>query len=350
MENRKCHIVIIDQDYNFLRTYEEELIRKYSGSAEIQIITDPGYVDAYFSTAQDIDLLIIDEESYGDGEFLREHTVGKTFLMVREIRPDLPRHDEVKVLLKYMPAEELFEQIDRVLLRMDTPASGLVEKNKKNTRVVGVYSPIGGCGKSLVCVALARKLKMLDQKVLLLACDPTQSMSVYYPSDVHAGEELAEKLRNPDDDTYWTILQNIGRDEVSYLLPFEKSLPSMNITHKEIEALIRTLINKQDFDFIILDMGTRLTREITERLNKIKALILLTEANVLANRKMQKLLKNSELLPKCQCMIIANEYQSDDTRVLRDKVFGTISPYPNWEKALEDPVFYRLALALEESV
>ena len=57
MENRKCHIVIIDQDYNFLRTYEEELIRKYSGSAEIQIITDPGYVDAYFSTAQDIDLL-----------------------------------------------------------------------------------------------------------------------------------------------------------------------------------------------------------------------------------------------------------------------------------------------------
>ena len=88
---------------------------------------------------------------------------------------------------------------------------------------------------------------------------------------------------------------------------------------------------------------------MTERLNKLKALVLLTEANVLANRKMQKLLKNSELLPKCQCMIVANEYQSDDTRILRDKVFGIISPYTSWEKALEDPVFYRLALALEEN-
>jgi Mrp family chromosome partitioning ATPase len=348
MENRKCHIVIIDQDYNYLRTYEEELIRKYSVSAEIQIITDPGYVDAYFSTAQDIDLLIIDEESYGDGEFLREHTVGKTFLMVREIRPDLPRHDEVKVLLKYMPAEELFEQIDRVLLRVDTPASGLVEKNKKNTRVVGVYSPIGGCGKSLVCVALARKLKMLDQKVLLLACDPTQSMSVYYPSDVHAGEELAEKLRNPDDDTYWTILQNIGRDEVSYLLPFEKSLPSMNITHKEIEALIRTLINKQDFDFIILDIGTTLSHEISQDLDKLNSLILLTETNVIANKKMQKLLHDPDLLPKCDCILVANEMHSDGMRLSRDSVFGTIAPYQHWEEALDDPVFYRIALKVTE--
>nr|WP_027870197.1 AAA family ATPase [[Eubacterium] cellulosolvens] len=348
MENRKCHIVIIDRDYNFLRAYEEGLIRKYSGAAEIQIITDPGYVDAYFSTPQDIDLLVIDEETYGDGAFLDEHTVGKIFLMTGEVRPESTYHDEVKVLLKNMPEEELFEQIDRVLLRVDTPASGLVEKTKKNTRVVAVYSPIGGCGKSLVCVALARKLKMLDQKVLLLGCDPTQSMSVYYPSEIHAGEELADKLKNPDDDTYWTILQNIGRDEVSYLLPFEKSLPSMNITHKEVEVLIRTLVSKQDFDFIILDIGTMLNRETSEDLNKIDSLILLTETNVIANKKMQKLLHDPELLPKCNCILVANEMHSDGMRLSRDSVFGTIAPYQSWEEALDDPVFYRIALKVTE--
>jgi hypothetical protein len=348
MENRKCHIVIIDLVYNNLRNYEEELFRRYAGTAEIQVITDPGYVDAYFSTPQDIDLLIVDESVYGQGEFLREHTVRKTFLIVNENRTEMPCDDEVKVLPAGLPTEEFLEQIDRVVQRADAPANGLVEKNKKNTRVVAVYSPIGGCGKSLVCLSLARKLKMLDQKVLLVSCDATQSLSVYYPSEVHAGEELAEKLKNPDDDTYWTILQNIGRDEVSYVLPFEKSLPSMNITYHEVEVLVNTLVAKQDFDFIILDIGTTLSREISAYLDHIDSLILLTETNSIANKKMQRLLHDPELLPKCNCILVANEMHSDGMRIARESVFGTIAPYQNWEEALDDPVFYRIALKVTE--
>lgn len=354
MEGKKPQLIIIDTDSGFLKRYEEDIIRRYSVNAEVQVITDPGFVDAYFSTEQDPDLMLIDEASYGDGSQFEGHSIGKIYLLVPEVEMTKTYPDNVTVLVEFMPKEEIFEKIDMALWSEDEAESAAQAEDEtpapKQTRVVAVYSPIGGCGKSLVCVALARKLKMLDQKVLLVGCDDTQSLSVYLPGENYASPELAEKLIHPDEDTYWTILQNIKTDVVSYLLPFEKSLGMMNIGLEEFDVLIHTLVEKQDFDFIILDMGTRLTREITERLNKIKALILLTEANVLANRKMQKLLKNSELLPKCQCMIIANEYQSDDTRVLRDKVFGTISPYPNWEKALEDPVFYRLALALEESV
>lgn len=353
MEGKKPQLIIIDTASGFLKQYEEDIIRRYSVNAEVQVITDPGYVDAYFSTEQDPDLMLIDEASYGDGSQFAGHSIRKIYLLVPEVEMTKTYPDNVTVLVEYMPGEEIFEKIDMALWATEVADPALSSEKEtaapKQTKVVAVYSPIGGCGKSLVCVALARKLKMLDQKVLLIGCDDTQSLSVYLPGENYASPELAEKLIHPDEDTYWTILQNIKTDVVSYLLPFEKSLGTMHIGLNEFDVLIRTLEEKQDFDFIVLDIGTNLSLEMTERLNKLKALVLLTEANVLANRKMQKLLKNSELLPKCQCMIVANEYQSDDTRILRDKVFGIISPYTSWEKALEDPVFYRLALALEEN-
>ena len=62
MEGKKPQLIIIDTDSGFFKRYEEDIIRRYSVNAEVQVITDPGFVDAYFSTEQDPDLMLIDEE------------------------------------------------------------------------------------------------------------------------------------------------------------------------------------------------------------------------------------------------------------------------------------------------
>ena len=79
-------------------------------------------------------------------------------------------------------------------------------------------------------------------------------------------------------------------------------------------------------------------------MTKIDYLILLTETNQIANRKMQKLLGDPDFLPKCECFLVANEYRTDGMRIASESVFGVISPYANWEEAVEDPVFYQIAL------
>ena len=201
---------------------------------------------------------------------------------------------------------------------------------------------------SLVSYALAKKLRRLDQKVLLVSCDATQSASVYFPTESFAKEELAEKLIHPDGETYWTILQNIEQSGISYILPFEKMLPSLEIGMQQWEVLLTVLCEKRDFDYIILDMGSALNRETASLMTRVNFLILLTETNLIANRKMQKLLRDSELLPKCECFLVANEYRADGMRIAAESVFGTIAPYPTWEEALEDPVFYQIALKVIE--
>jgi hypothetical protein len=77
-------------------------------------------------------------------------------------------------------------------------------------------------------------------------------------------------------------------------------------------------------------------------------MILITETNTIANRKMQRMLHEPDLLPKCPCILVANEYRSDGLHLSRDSIFGTIAPYGSCEEAMEDPVFYRIALKIGE--
>ncbi len=351
MENRKANLVIIDTGRQFLGQIEETVFRVYADQNYVQLITDPGYVNAYFSEPQTIDLLIASESDYG--AFMQEHEIRHTVLVKAGetgdgLEEETPEDGIVRIPADHL--EELTEMMEAFLSEdepessADSAASGEMHE----TKLIGVYSPIGGSGKSLVSVALARKFRKLDQKVLLIGCDAMQSLSVYFSNTRYAGEDLAEKLKNPDDDTYWTILQNIGQEDVSYMLPFKRSFASVGIGGEEIKVLVNTLVSKQDFDVIILDLGSVLTPGLSEYLNDLDAMVLITESNEIANRKIQMLLRDPELLPKCTCIIVANEYRSDGMHISRDSVFGTISPYATWQEALEDPVFYRIALKITE--
>ena len=347
MQEDTPRLVIVETDYSDVKPWEEEIIRRYAGHVQVHIITDPDYVEEFFGEKQEIDLLMIDEDSYGD--FLREHSIRKIFLLAYEFPSDQEYPSHVSVLLKDLPEEIILERIENSLFPKEEKKNAPEpEKERKRTRTVIVYSPIGGCGKSMACIALARKLKKLDQKVLVISADPLQSLDALLDGDAHASSRLAEEMKEPTEDLYWTILQNVGNEGISFLMPFERSLQSLGIGPEEIIRVVKVLEEKKDFDVIILDIGTILAAPYASLLTGSDLMVLITEANTVANRKMQRMLHEPDLLPKCACIIVANEYRSDGLHLSREGIFGTIAPYGTWEEALEDPVFYRIALKIGE--
>lgn len=342
MEDQR-RLVIIDTENTFLKNTEEQLIRRYADKVQLQFLTEKAYTREYFMEERHVDVLVVAGRDYS--EELQKNRIGRILLIKEEIGTETVYPDNVEVVLEFLSAEDFFHKVDEAFTRADGEApEEIPEEKPRDVHVIAVYSPIGGCGKSLVAYALAKKLKKLDQKVLLVGCDPTQSINVYYPAESYAKEELADKLTHPGEDTYWTILRNIEQDDISYLLPFEKNLPSLDVGMEEWEVLISVLKEKQDFDWIVLDVGSLLDRKMASLMTKIDYLILLTETNQIANRKMQKLLRDPDLLPKCECFLVANEYRTDGMRIASESVFGVISPYTSWEEAVEDPVFYQIAL------
>ncbi|MEE0955618.1 MAG: AAA family ATPase [Eubacterium sp.] len=346
MQNKKT-LTIVDTKEDASGSLLEGIIRRYASKVTVRVITEQQYLEEYFGTARNLDVLIVNSEDYGD--YLKDSHIGHLFLLVSEIDMDAAYPEDVTILMKYLPEDEIFQRLDKALDEESKAEEQPETGEEHETRMVAVYSPVGGCGKSLAAYAIARKLKNLDEKVLLIGCDSTQSLSAYMTGRKFAGEDLAESLKNPDEDTYWTILKYIERGEISYLLPFEKSLPLMDIGMKEWGTLIDIICRKKDFDYLVLDFGSVLDRDGAALLAKAYTLIILTENNEIADRKMKRLISNSELLPECDAIMVANEIAGSE-KIIAEKngIFGTIPPYPDWKEALEDPLFYRIALRLAE--
>ncbi len=252
--------------------------------------------------------------------------------------------DRCTVLSKFSATSEILNMMEK-LLAEDSREEESKEPNKKPLKIISVYSPIGGCGKSLIALGLARKLRKLDQSVLIVGCDEMQSISGFLESEECADPVLAEVLRQPGGDIYWNILQNVEYEgEVRYLLPFAKPLSAMGIGADEMELMIKTIKEKQDFDYVILDIGSALNTGAQKLLHLSDSIILVTEPNEISVKKMKKLVDNADLLPDCRCFMIANQYHLDGLRLPSQNLFGYLASCPDTEQALEDPVFYQIAL------
>lgn len=343
----KLKLVILDSDYEYLKPMEEELIRRFSRRARIQIITDPAYARVFFHTPRTIDLLVADAHFYGD--YLEEHSVGKVLVLVPGIEIERKTPDSVQQIVKYLPYQEILSAIDRLLTELEKQKEEVIPIQRPDTKVIAVYSPVGGCGKSLVATALCRKLQRLDLPALLVGCDSLQSFSVFLEKEEYAEEALAELLREPGEDTYWKILQNIKREEISFLLPFEKSLSAAGIGARELRTLIEILRDKKDFDAVILDIGSELNEKSLRLMEEADVLVLVTQASRTAARKVRRLQKNKSLMPNMESFVICNQYGADGSSDPGWKPSEVLPEYPDAGQAMEDPIFYRMAFGIMES-
>ena len=347
MADEVARIVIADPDEKYIRSYEEELLKKYASKAVIQIITTSEYKENYFRLNRDIDLLIIDQAFYGD--FLQEQNVAHTIVLQSEVTTDIEETENQKVLMKYLPTEKLFEEIEAMLgagtIEKDVRLSSAGIKEKK-TFITAVYSSIGGCGKSLVAMALGKKLKKIGETALVIGCDDMQSFDIYVESRQNADEALAGMIKSNDENLYWNVLKNISNEQVPCLLPFGKPLSALGIGAKELTDLITLIAEKQDFDYIILDLGSDMG-EVNRAMTKMADLcILITEPNLCSARKLEKLAMNQDLVPVNATITIANQMHSDGLRLNSSNLFGSFGAYENIEEAMEDPLFYRIALEI----
>lgn len=338
-------LVLLDSDYGYVKTLESELVRRFASRARIQIITDPAYADAYFRSAKTINILVADSSFYGPQ--LEEHTIHHILLLAQEIGIEEEYPENIQRMMKYLPVDEIMQALEQFMEAEETAQrEEILPDEKPETKVIAVYSPLGGCGKSLVAMALGRKLKKLDQSVLVIGCDSLQSIAAYLSCEDFADEKLAEQLKEPGEETYWSILQNIGQEEISFLLPFEKTLPSLGIGAAEMRNLISILKEKRDFSCLILDLGSSLDEQTLALMKESDAYVLIIEANTISNRKMRRLQQNMELLPEKECFMISNQYHMDGLRVPQHNLFGVLAGYQDYEAAMEDPVFYRIAMEI----
>ena len=144
---RELRLVIIDSDYGYIKQMEEALIRRFRSRAQIQIITDPAYLDVYFRTPRTIRIVSRwRTQQLLRGAPRRRNTQSIIFCCwVPEVDIEKTFPDKVKAMMKYLPYEEILQAIDDFMTpEEEEEKEETASVEKPETKVVAVYSPIGG--------------------------------------------------------------------------------------------------------------------------------------------------------------------------------------------------------------
>ena len=163
--------------------------------------------------------------------------------------------EHVTQIVKYLPYKEILDMIERKITELEKEKEEVAPVRKPDTKVIAVYSPVEAAGKvwwQPLCAGRCRGWIYRRSWWAAILC--RASLSIWTKRSTP---------RNPwrrncgirGRDTYWNILQNIKREELACLLPFEKALPALGVGAREMKNLISILKENKDFDAVILDIG-----------------------------------------------------------------------------------------------
>ena len=234
---------------------------------------------------------------------------------------------------KYQRISTIYRQI--MAAYADKAGIDIVTGSGAKTKLVTVYSPIGGSGKTTVAYAAAMTLAGAGKRVLYMNLEAISSMTAILPAKERGIVDLIEAVEK--DVNFSVMLKGTveeGLGGVNYVGGFNRVADYRSVTESEIESLLTHIKNAQDFEYVILDTASD-TGVITRvALNISDKILLVEKPGDLELAKMQIFTEQAIYLDNAWKMVRVCNFADGRTRYsdLGEMAeAGTIQDYGNYQ-------------------
>lgn len=289
----KINIVIADSDELYLNMLSNYLIEKNSQFDVCSFSAEESFVKYISDRNNKIDIVLFAENFLCDGIFTSDVKVkvilsDGTFIETKGF----------EIVNKYQKAEKLINDI----LMIYADKTGRVEavsKGNKNTKIVGVYSPVGGSGKTTLALSLSNAISSMGMKVLyfnaekinstigVLDVAPTGNLSDVFLAVKTKGANIGLK-----------IIANKYTDpktQINYINPPDSAMEFNELTIDDFKKLIKEVDALSEFDVVIVDMASEYTNTKIEIMSDFDVILTPFTADTLSINKIKQYLNEFKL-------------------------------------------------------
>jgi cellulose biosynthesis protein BcsQ len=256
-------IVWLDDDRDYLEMISMYIqSTSYRSKIQLKIFTQMTALNSFLETSSDFQLLAINSEMLT--ELRRSFVQGRSLVLLGENNLNLKEND-IRFISKYQPLNQLLDQVIAVYTHDTVQPEAVSHK----TKIISVYSAVGGCGKTTVAANLAKLLSVFDNKVFYLNLEVTASASMFparenqhYAQLLYYIQVNAERLSDKLD-----LLKHYDPlTKVHYLEPLTNFEDMNEMSGEAVETLLKTISQQGEYDFIIIDLDHSLHERITRAL------------------------------------------------------------------------------------
>lgn len=207
--------------------------------------------------------------------------------------------------------------------------------NSQNTKVVAVYSPIGGSGKTTIALAIAYKLATCGQEVLFLNMEQLDSTSCI---NAHTGEAegITALLEAISGNTNFELkLKGLAKKDlkgVSYIEGFGRLVDYNIVTAQEVGELIDKIRKSGCCDIFIIDMESRLDNVGQVIFEKADNVIVVEKSGDIATKKVDMFAQQALVCEHKRKMSKISNFMDSSTKIenqLKIPNIGKVHNYGN---------------------
>ncbi len=180
--------------------------------------------------------------------------------------------------------------------------------NSQNTRIIAVYSPIGGSGKTTVALAIAGKMCSMGEKVLFLSAEQLNSTVCVNPTEDEGITGLIEAMAE-NVNFELKLKGNIkqGINGIGYVEGFERIVDYNSVEEEEMYNVISKIKRCGICDAVVVDMGSGIDGVNTAIFNVADYVVMVEKPGELPNAKMSLFMQQALAVEhKGKMMKVAN--------------------------------------------
>jgi len=317
---RRLNLVIADTDEGYVRNVVNHLMTNYLDKLRVSSFTRRELLYDFLSGLNKVDVLLISPDMYskdlpidsdtkvflltkgepsskGAGiDYVDKHQVGDEFVnkLVGMFFEGEVEKKEEPVVMESIAGKNVADEDNTgedITVEDISGEDTVVEEEPfrdVETKVVAIYSPIGGSGKTTVAVNSAVHCAKKGLEVFYLNLENFQSTPLYFNCKkernlsellrcLKQGRNVAAKIRQ--------IKQKDADYGVHYFVPPEMSVDLKEMDSDEINVLINAFRSMRFYDIVIVDMSSELDDKNIALLNSADEVIMVLAQDAVSNVK-----------------------------------------------------------------
>lgn len=288
----KLNIVILDGDKVFLDKISNYLINKTDKFTVTSFSDWDRFAEGGDHSGQDIMLF---SEDYA--EKAKDFETGMVkILMSENFETDAKEYASVK---KYQKLDAMVKDI--LFIYSDkTGDSSYIVSGRKDKKIISVYSPIGGSGKTTLAVLLAKTLSISGVKVLYLNFERVSSMAgIFNNNSLNCMTDVFLAAKSHKGSIPAKILSNVIQNQASkiyYINPAESCTEYAQMTDEEVMDILDAAEGISDFDYVIVDFLGEFNTRVLDILRRSRKVLFPYLNNDLARQKLSVFIEEMKRL------------------------------------------------------
>lgn len=304
---RRLNVVIADTDKAYVDNMVSYLMTNHSERFQVSSFTKQEFLYDFLSGLKKVDVLLISTDMYNES-LPKENVTSVVLLTQGKLSA---KFHGLNFINKYQHGEKIASDIVDMYPEKadnsDSPYNSecshntFVEPEKhKNTKVVAIYSPLGGVGKTTIAVSSSIYCGQKGLNVFYLNLESFHSTPLFFHCK---GEKNLSQIINHVTDKKDNLSLKIEESRqidpdynVHYFCPPESILDIEEADPEDLKELINGFKSMDYYDVVIVDMSNDLNKRNMALLEACDEVVLVLAQDAVSNVKAESISKQLKLL------------------------------------------------------